>query len=83
MDLPDPSRLAEHIRPVIISPGLLSASDLESSPFVRYIHSSPYLGASSSPGTNHTPRFGDTAQSDALVEKLEKLVLPEPEALQE
>ena len=83
MDLPDPSRLAEHLRPVRMSSDLLSASDLDSSPFVRSIPSSPYLGATSTPGTNHVSRDGDTAQSDALVEKLEKLELPEPEVLQE
>lgn len=83
MDLPDPSRLEEHIRPVLLTPGLLGASDLDSSPFVGSIPSSPYLGATSSPGANHVPRFDDTAQSDALVEKLERLELPEPEVLQE
>lgn len=66
------------------------ASD-NSSPFVKSIPSSPYLGAtrgtndgSLTPnGTHVAAKFGDTLANDELVEKLEKLDLPEPEYLQE
>lgn len=86
MELPDPSRLDEALRPVEVSnnrqDGLLSA-DLDPSPLVSSIPSSPYLGSttpgSSTPGA--LPRFENTEKQDELVERLEKLVLPEPEIL--
>jgi len=85
MELPDPSRLDEMLRPVQganRSGGLLSA-DLDSSPLVSSTPSSPYLG-STTPGATSTtalPRFGNTEKQDELVEKLERLVLPDPEIL--
>lgn len=95
LDLPEPSGLgsAYNPRPRIISgnsrsaavasPGLLSATDLDTSPFVKSVPGSPYIGASSSPQPGSIPRFGDTSASDELVGKLEQLELPEPEALTE
>jgi hypothetical protein len=83
MELPDPSRLNEATRPTTLNPNLLSAGDLDSTPFVKSIPSSPYLGPAASPGTNSVPRFGDTSQSDDLADQLDKLDLPEPEYLQE
>lgn len=85
MDLPDPSRLNDSVavssfsRPTVAEPGLLSA-DLDPSPLVRSIPSSPYLGATTPSSSNiGLPKFGDTDKQDQLVEKLENLELPEPE----
>jgi hypothetical protein len=87
MELPAPSRLNEQLRPLGLAPttsdGLLTTSaELDSSPFVRSIPSSPYLG-STSPGLGSVPKFGDTTQYDELVNKLRQLDLPAPEILDE
>ena len=99
MDLPIPSRLVIRdgdagLRPIATSglttdqrappsPGLLSANDLDASPFVKSVPGSPYMGAASSPQPGDIPRFGNTAESDDLVQQLERLDLPEPEVLDE
>lgn len=98
MELPEPSYttsrstfLANASNPTITttSNGLLSADNLDSSPFVRSIPSSPYLGATSASGSVSPnlaglsgPRFGSD-ESDEIARRLEELELPDPEAVRE
>ena len=86
MDLPPPTGITGRpgpgagLAPQTADGRLAASADVDPSPFVSSIPSSPYLG-STSPGLGSVPRFGDTEAYEAVVARLEALNLPEPEGL--